>query len=154
MGMPGMPGESPMEMPEWETSLDAYSGLVDALRSHTNQINSVLEQKHDEIDTTLMNIRWRLSNLAANKNNTKSLTKHHIEDLKGLLKAAGMTEQQAVHMHRIRKSDVTEAEKLEAVAIDTMVARRQCQDCKNAAVASLSSLRLLMTLVTALLFLF
>merc|ERR1719440_692529 len=149
MGIPGLPGDSPTEMAQWETSLDAYAGLVEALKSHTTEFNDALDKKGDEMDKRLMSIRLRLSMLAAKTQQTKSLTHNQLTNLKSLLKAAGMTSESVEYLNHVRTSDVREAERLQAVAIDEMVAKRKCEDCKNYAVASTSSWSILFTAALA-----
>lgn len=138
MGPPGLPGEAPREMARWETTLDSYDSLVNELQKHTGKINQLLEQKNDQIDTRLANIRIRLSTLAQRTAETGRLTREQQENLQSLLKAAGMSAQEVHMLQHVRTADVREAEKLEGVATNALVAHRECQECKGAAVPSMS----------------
>jgi hypothetical protein len=121
-----------------ETTLDSYNSIVEALKTHTGQVSNLLERKNDQIDQRLSNIRFRLAALASKTATTERLTKEQQENLHSLLKEAGLTAESAHMLNHIRMADLREAQKLQGVATNAIVAKKMCQDCKGAAVPSMS----------------
>jgi len=130
-GPPGYPGEQPREIGEWETSLDSYDGIVSALETHSESLRDMMGKKSDLIDDDMEDLKMRLSKLANGTVSLSLLSKAMVSEMEKTAKEGGITAWEAAHMKGISLKDAREAEKLEAVALDTKVAAKKCKDCKE-----------------------
>lgn len=131
-GPPGRSGDHPMEIEEWERTLDSYDGIVSALETHSESVRNLLEKKADIMDTKIGIMRMRLAGLAYETGTLHLMTKGQQIKLYKLLKATGDEVAAAAALHGIYGSDVRDAKKLGAVAADEMAAAEKCKNCNGA----------------------
>jgi hypothetical protein len=114
--------------------LDSYDGIVGALETHAGSLRSLLESKADDQERKLTIIRYRLMKLAEKTGTIQLLSKDQQLKLVDLLKAAGLSADGAARLRSVNGDDVREANKLSAVAADTLHRKRECENCiKNSA---------------------
>lgn len=131
-GMPGVGGDQPAEIGEWETGLDSYDGIVSALETHSETLRNMMDKKQDLVVDRMEALKMRLSALANGTVNLATMSKAMIGQLNGVATAGEGTSYNAAHLRKLWTGEVREAEKLEVVATDEKIQRAACKDCADA----------------------
>jgi len=130
-GPPGMPGDAPAEMQEWEQALDSYDQIVSALETHSESLRDLMEKQHDDMREKLSNIRMRLAALTNNTVSLEMLSKAIVKHLNSDDYIAGQTATEAGHLAHLFTADLREAQKLNEVAKNAQLQKILCKDCKE-----------------------
>jgi len=130
-GPPGMPGDAPAEMQEWEQALDSYDQIVSALETHSESLRDLMEKQHDDMREKLSGIRMRLAALTNNTVSLEMLSKAVVKHLNSDDYIAGQTATEAGHLAHLFSADLREAQKLNEVAKNAQLQKLLCKDCKE-----------------------
>lgn len=128
-GPPGTPGDQPVEIGEWETSLDSYDGIVSALETHSEKLRDLMESKHDQVETRMQNLRIRLAKIANGTVSLNLLSRGMVAQMQGLARAGQDVAFNAAHIRKLFTGQIRDAEKLASIAADTQLAHEKCKDC-------------------------
>lgn len=148
-GHPGLPGDHPAELQQWETTLDSYDGLVSKLEEHSEKLRDAMEQKSDFIDDKMMALKMRLHSLANNTVNLASLSHATYAQLQDADIHAGKSAFEAAKLAPVSHDDIREAIRVGALANDEETASLKCKDCQGSAWSSHLSALAILGLISA-----
>jgi hypothetical protein len=123
----------PVEIGEWETSLDSYDGIVSGLETHSETLRNALQTKGEDIEHRMQELRLRLATIANGTVSLSLLSRGMLAQMEGLAKNGQEVAYNSAHLRKLFTGEIRDAEKLSSVATDTLVAHEECEGCQKSA---------------------
>lgn len=130
-GPPGVSGEAPKEIGEWEASLDSYDGIVGGLETHSEALRDALQTKAEDIDTRMQTLRIRLAKIANGTVSLNLLSRGMLAQMQGLASAGQELAFNSAHIRKLFTGELRDAEQLATVGTDEIAAHERCHDCEK-----------------------